>query len=201
MMRLRVDLLLDVDRHGRHLEVGCGPARPCPSRRAAGRATGRAGRASSAAPARRRRRSRAARSVGMFDPRVRVLESPRPGVGAGRLRLAPCVGLMPARGRVARDARRGSCSAASHGSVTSMNAQRPKPPWLLTAGTHSVARGVAPCAPCRVVACAGDLDDQVEQVVVAAAVVDADDEVGEVAALLGRRCVYGIVKPRPWFFT
>ncbi len=27
---------------------------------------------------------------------------------------------------------------ASHGSVTSTNAQRPKPPWLLTAGTHNV---------------------------------------------------------------
>ena len=34
---------------------------------------------------------------------------------------------------------------ASHGSAISMNAQRPKPPWLFTAGTQSV-RAVATLA-------------------------------------------------------
>ena len=52
---------------------------------------------------------------------------------------------------------------ASHGSVISTNAQRPKPPWLFTAGTQSV-RAVATLAALSFSRFAAHLDDQVEQV-------------------------------------
>ena len=71
---------------------------------------------------------------------------------------------------------------ASHGSVISTNAQRPKPPWLLTAGTHSV-RAVATLAALSFFFSPVTSTMQVEQVLVrAVAVVDAGDEVGDVVA-------------------
>ena len=60
-----------------------------------------------------------------------------------------------------------------------MKSQRPKAPWWFTAGTHSVrARG--DLGGLVLLRFAADLDQQVQQVVRAAAIVDTGDEVGGV---------------------
>jgi hypothetical protein len=46
----------------------------------------------------------------------------------------------------------------------------------------------------------GDFDDQVQEVVRAAAVVEAGEEVGDVALFLAVQRI-GMLKPRLWFFT
>ena len=69
------------------------------------------------------------------------------------------------------------CSAFQ-GSVISRNAQRPNPPWLLTAGTQR-SRAVVDLGVLVLLPLAGHLEDQVQQVVGAVAVVDADEEVGK----------------------
>ena len=82
--------------------------------------------------------------------------------------------------------------------MTSRKAQRPKPPWLFTAGTQR-SRAVSTLASLSFFF-AGDFEDEVEQVIRAVAVVEPDDEVGHVLALVVLERV-GIVKPRLWFLT
>ena len=171
MIARGLDLLLDVDRDGRHFEVLRGPARPCPSRRAAGRGTGRADRASASGASPRRRRSRAARWSGC-SPACRVadrLDGRRPG----RLLSSPCGGVMPARPPCASGAMRSRIAdCTSHGSSISMNPSGRTRRGCSRPGPRAFARPshfacLVASAP------AGDLDDEVEQVVLAVAVVDA----------------------------
>ena len=105
--RLRADLLLDVDGDDRHLEVAARPARPCPSRRAAGRATGRGGRASSPGALRHPRTKPRSSLVGMLV-RLSWWRGGVDGLGAVGLLLAAIssllrlLGARRCSGRVAR---------------------------------------------------------------------------------------------------
>ena len=189
-----LDLLLDVDRHDGDGEVLRGPARPCPSRRVAGRARGRGGRASSSALVSSSATKSRSSSVGMFGARVLVPDGVELGPVGGRLRSSSCGPSDPAPSR-SPGPRRGPVDADQVGAVVPRVGDLDERP---AAEAAVVVHGGNPERPRRgdlgvlvLLPLARHFDDQVQRVVGAVAVVEPDEEVGDDTGARRRRACRG----------
>ncbi len=164
------------------------PGRPCPSTRAAGRATGRAGSAASPAASASGDTKSWASAVGMLV-RLSWWMVASTGVGSASCFLrcghqCSSVRLGQAgeqgRRRTGRRCRRRARSRRELMSSISMKPQRPKPPWLFTGGHHCSRAGLGLGWRGRLVlAAARHLDDQVRSMS-SSSRDEPDEEVGHV---------------------